>query len=136
MAPRSQSTGQVYLALGMLLVFALAGSIGFYCSKGPSTLAAAALAGSVCWLGAALAVWIHARLSTPQWAILALGLAMFARMGLPMMLLVCLFFCRGGLDKSEVIYYVLVFYFAALVLDTWLAIPKRRLPSPPAARSG
>jgi hypothetical protein len=133
MTVQSHFSRQFALALVMTLVFAVAGSIGFYCSKGSSTLAAAALAGSVCWLGAALAVWIHARLSTPQWAILALGLSMLTRMGLPMILLVCLFFYRGGLDKSQVIYYVLVFYFAALVLDTWLAIPKRPPPSSPTA---
>ena len=133
MAPRSFRIGQIYLALGMLLVFAVAGSIGFWL-RGPSAIAAAAVAGSVCWLGAALAVWIHARLSTPNCAILALGLAMSVRMGLPMILLVCLYFCRGGLDKTRVIYYVLVFYLVALALDTWLAIPKRPPPSQPAAR--
>jgi hypothetical protein len=114
----------------MLLVFGVTATIGAWWT-GASSLRAVAPAAAACWLGGALAIGVRRVLNRPEQAFQALGSAIFVRMAPALGLVIWEVFHVSGLDKPKSIYYLLVFYAAALAIETWTAVPRRKESVPP-----
>jgi hypothetical protein len=109
--------------LGVLLA-PVALLVAAVCQRGFSgqSLAAAAIAGGVCWLAAALALGatvLGNRCRSPVQGVLA---GMLFRMGLPLASLVVLPKLGGPFAASGVATTILGVYLAALVIETVLAL--------------
>jgi hypothetical protein len=116
----------------MLLSWLLAAPAAYLISGLPG-LAAAAVAVSVVLFGALLAIVIASAFRGPSGAVYGLVLAMAARTFLPLVLGVVLHLGAPALAAAGMIYYLLVFYLAALACETVLALAKL---GRPAAASG
>jgi len=86
-------------------------------------LAATAVAGGVCWLGAVLALWITWQFSgAGPVAVQGVLLGMLFRMGLPLAAGVALTTSGGALAQAGVFGLILAFYLLTLPLETWLSV--------------
>lgn len=91
--------------------------------RGVSAWQAAALAGSICWLGATLAMLFTAWLRGPQGALYALLFGMFFRMGVPLMAGLLLSRRYVQLEAAGFFGLILGFYLVTLVAETLLVLP-------------
>jgi len=109
-----------WLTAGVVVAFPLYASFGFY-RFGMTGVVATAVAGFVCWIGAALALWCAAALQShsPIGGLLA---GMFFRMGLPLVVGGLLHFNIPELARVGIFAFVLAYYFLTLILETFLAI--------------
>lgn len=120
--PRSLLARELILAAGMLVlavcVAPLAHSFGGWPGVGAELIAL-----GICWLPFSAALSISYILGGPAHALPATLLAMAIRTGVPLLFLIPLHLC-GGLDRNGLLYYVLTFYLAGLMLETWLSLPR------------
>jgi hypothetical protein len=91
---------------------------------GRAGVAAAAAAGAICAIGASLALAISHLLRGPALVLPGLLLAMTARSGLPLLLAIVIQFRGGPLAEAGFLYYLLVFYFVILSVETVLSLPR------------
>jgi hypothetical protein len=112
----------VLLVALVLTVYVFAGPIAGLRS-GPAGLAACALAGGLCLAGALIALVAGHRLGgrLPLPGLLA---GMAARMGIPLLGGLTIFFCGGPLAEAGILYYLLVFYPVTLVAEIGLSLPR------------
>ena len=112
----------------MLLLFVATVPIAWWHDGGMGLLASAAAA-TVCLVGALGALIASDHFRGPSRALHGLAWSMAARTGLPLLWAVVLSLQQGGLAKAGAVYYVLVFYFVALAVETPLSLrpePARR----------
>jgi hypothetical protein len=85
-------------------------------------LLAAGSAAGVCLIGAIGALIASDRFRGPTRALHGLAWSMAARTGLPLLWAIAVRFQEGGLFKAGGVYYLLVFYFAALAIEIPLSL--------------
>lgn len=105
----------------VLVVLPFAGWYG-YTNHGSAGLLASAVAASVCWFAASLALVTTHLARGPQRAVQGMLLAMLFRLGLPLGFLVWAGQSRGALQSAGVTGMVLLFYFVTLIAETLLAL--------------
>lgn len=94
---------------------------------GPCGCQAAAIAGGLCFLGAASALIVtrlFARIPGPQAFMIGFGLSMLLRLGIPLGIGIPLHLSGGSLAEGGILYYLLVFYPITLAGETVLALPR------------
>jgi hypothetical protein len=111
------------LLAAALVVLAIAGPLAAHFG-GRQGLTAAAVAGALCWAGAAAGL-VAGRLFVPN-IFAALLAGMFFRMGVPLGFAVATLLAGGWLAQAGLLYYLLVFYPVTLTVETALSIPRRR----------
>lgn len=111
----------VWLTLALLLVFPAFAWFG-YSQHGLTGLAAAAIAGGICWLGALLALVCSAMFQGPQQAANSMMLGMMFRMGLPLGTGLLLTMQKGALAEAGVLMMILVYYLLAMAVETLLSL--------------
>jgi hypothetical protein len=116
----------VAFALGSPIVVRLGGYMA---------LDAAALAAVLCLAGATLALVVSSVLRGPNHAFLALGIGTAARLGIPLLPAMLIHLQGGPLAEAGLLYYLLVFYPVALVVEIALSLPPRPRPTPPETAS-
>jgi hypothetical protein len=112
----------VAFALGTPIIFRLGGSLA---------LGTAALAAVLCLAGATTALLVSSSLREPSQAFIAMGLTTVARLGIPLLPGMLIHLQGGPLAKAGLLYYLLVFYPIALVVEILLSLPPRPQPTPP-----
>jgi len=117
LAAHSAVLGAAVLALACL-VAPLAMVAG-----GVPGLAASAVAGGVCLLGAWAALLVCHAFRRTKYALAAVLAAMVPRMGIPLGLALLLHFRVPMLADGGLFYYLLVFYPVTLTLETLLVLP-------------
>ena len=124
----------ILLALVAVLFFPAPAWFG-YSRHGASGLAAAAVAGGVCWLGATLALVITGLLRGPQTGVHAVLLGMRFRMGLPLGMGLLLHSQGGALARADVLGMLVAYYLVTLAAETLLAVrlvhPKEQVSEAP-----
>lgn len=115
-------SSQAALVCGVVTALWLLAAPVAYNRTGLDGLFAAAIAGGITMLGATLALVLNSVFRTPATAMHAMALSMLARTMLPLGLGVVLHFNVPALATAGMIYYLLVFYLAALALDTTLSL--------------
>ena len=105
----------------VICVWLVVAPLAYQVSAVPGLLASA-VGGGICLSGAALALLIGAMLPGPGTAMHRMVLGMFARTMLPLLSAVTLHFKVPSLAESGMIFYVLVFYMAALSVETAVAL--------------
>jgi hypothetical protein len=110
------------LALALLVAYPIFAVLASS-QRGVSAWTAAALAASICWFGATLAMLFTAWLRGPQGALYALLFGMFFRMGLPLIAGLMLSRKFVALEAAGFFGLILGFYLVALVVETLLVIP-------------
>jgi hypothetical protein len=105
----------------MLLVFPAFACYG-YVRSGASGIAAAAVAGSVCWLGSLLALVLLGWLRGGPWFLHAWLLGMVFRFGLPLGAGIALTRGGGPLAEADVFGMMVVYYLVGLLCETLLSV--------------
>ena len=90
---------------------------------GSVALGAAALAAALCWAGATVALVLSHVLRGPSLALLALALATTARLGVPLLAGMLIHLQGGPLAEAGLLYYLLMFYPVALIVEITLSLP-------------
>jgi len=114
----------------MLSLYAAAAPVAWW-TRGAMGLLAAGIAAAVCLLGAVGALLLNARCRGPSRALHGVVCSMAVRTGLPLVLAIALRFQEGALFKAGGVYYLLVFYLAALAIETPLSLPAGTEVNPP-----
>jgi hypothetical protein len=129
---RSRSIAFQVASLGaiVLAMLGMVGPVAFQLGGFPGILAAA-LAATLCFLGAAVSLMTSHLLRGPQQAIAALLVGMALRMGIPLLLGLAVHLHGGPLAQVGLLYYVLVFYPVTLAIETLLSLPEIRRPTNP-----
>ena len=109
------------VAAAMLLLYAAAAPWAYWLN-GLAGLLAAGISAAVCLLGAAAALFLSHRFRGPARAVHAMAFSMAARTGLPLILVLVTSFCAGPLVTAGAVYYVVVFYLAAMAIEVPLSI--------------
>jgi hypothetical protein len=109
------------LTLTLLTAFPLFAWFGFERS-GQAGVAAAAVAGAVCWFGALAALVLVARARDSAAAVNATLIGMFLRLGLPLVTGILLQQSKGELAQAGVFGMILCYYFVALTVETILSV--------------
>ena len=117
------------LGIAPLLLLVLIGPAITYWG-GTIALAAAALAASLCWTGAAVALVLCNLLRGSDQMLVALFVGMIARMSIPLGFGAMIHLLGGPLAQAGILYYVLIFYPVTLLVETALIIPKSSQPKP------
>jgi hypothetical protein len=106
----------------MLLLYAAMAPIAFWYG-GALGVTAAGLSASVCLVGALGALVASDHFRGPSRALYAMACSMALRSGLPLVLATALLLQKGDLFKAGGVHYLLVFYLAALAVETPLSLP-------------
>jgi hypothetical protein len=114
----------------VLVAFALASPLVVRLG-GYAAFIAAALAATLCLAGATFALMISSLLRDPRHAFMALAMGTVARLGIPLLPGMLIHLQGGPLAKAGLMYYLLVFYPIALVVEITLSLPSRPQPTPP-----
>jgi len=130
--PQSLLARELILGAAMLALAACGAPLAHSFGGWPGVWAELIALG-LCWLPFSAALSVSYILGAPAHALPGTLLAMAIRTGLPLLLLIPLHL-SGGLDRNGLLYYVLTFYFAGLMLETWLSLP-RSAETPGHARS-
>lgn len=120
-SPNSLGLLLAWLTLPLLVVFPAFAWYG-YSRVGVDGILAAALAGVVCWAGAAGALITAGLLRQSQQAASALMLGMLFRMGLPLAAIAWLMSQGGWLAEAGVVGMILVYYLVSLIVETVLSL--------------
>jgi hypothetical protein len=120
----------IVIGAASLAVFSAAGPAAF-CLGGWCAVAAAGTAGTLCLVGAVIALISSHLLRGPQLAPAALLTGMAARMGVPLCLGMALHLQGGPLADAGLLYYLLVFYPVTLTVETVLSLPQFQRPACP-----
>lgn len=91
--------------------------------SGTVGLIASGLAGGLCLAGALLAL-IAGHAASGQSPLPGLLIGMAARMGIPLLGGLVIFFCGGPLAEAGILYYLLIFYPVTLVAEISLSLPQ------------
>ncbi len=116
----------------MLLLGAAVAPLAWWHSGAVGLLAAGSSA-MVCWIGALGALVVNDHCRGPSRALHGLAGSIALRTGLPLLLALAMRFHGGALLKAGGVYYLLVFYLAALAVETPLSLPagkETNLPRP------
>jgi hypothetical protein len=89
-------------------------------------LLAAAIPAAVCLLGAGAALFLSDHFRGPARAWHALAFSMAARTGLPLILMLATSFCAGPLVTAGIVYYLVIFYLAAMAAEVPLSLTGRQ----------
>ena len=106
----------------MLLLGAAVAPLAWWHSGAVGLLAAGSSA-MVCWIGALGALVVNDHCRGPSRALHGLAGSIALRTGLPLLLALAMRFHGGALLKAGGVYYLLVFYLAALAVETPLSLP-------------
>ena len=109
------------LTATLLTAFPLFAWFGFQRS-GQVGVAAAAVAGAVCWFGSLAALVLVARARDSAAAVSATLIGMFLRLGLPLITGIVLQQSKGELAQAGVFGMILCYYFVALLPETLLSV--------------
>lgn len=109
------------LTLALLLLYAAVAWVA-YRSVGTVGMIAAGVAATICLVPAWAALAISTIFQGPRHALPGLLLAMLVRTGGPL-LFALLILRKGPLADAGAVYYLVVFYLAALGFETWLSLP-------------
>ena len=109
------------LTATLLTAFPLFAWFG-YQRSGEAGIAAAAIAGAVCWFGALSALVLVARSRDSAAAVNATLMGMFLRLGLPLLTGIVLQQSQGELARAGVFGMILCYYFVALIVETILSV--------------
>lgn len=109
------------LTATMTIAFAVAAWIG-YARSGATGIAAAAIAGFVCWGGGMIAVMLVAIFRNRQQVVNGALLGMLIRMALPLIVGVAFLQSGGPLADAGVFEMILGYYLVGLVVETLLAV--------------
>lgn len=109
------------LAAVTAVVWAISALVGFKVT-GHSGLLAATLAGIVCLVSSELALVAVALFRDPKMALHAVLIGMLIRMGLPLLVGGFLQLNNETLASAGLLYYVLIFYLATLLVETALVV--------------
>jgi hypothetical protein len=115
----------ILLGFAVLLAFTAVGPVA-YCMGSWTGVAAAAVAGALCYAGAAMALFATYGLREPRYAMAALLIGMAFRMGVPLSLGAAIHFSGGSLAAAGVLYYLAAFYPVTLTVETVLSLPQFR----------
>ena len=108
----------VGLLLGVwTLIVPLAVSLG-----GTDGFLAATAAMLTCLVSGVLVLVVSEQLRGPEWILQQVGLAMFLRTGLPLLVCMGVYLHGGRLAKAGLVYYLFAFYIVALMAETLLAV--------------
>jgi hypothetical protein len=121
---RSLSARLAVLILTLIAVYSLAAPVAIQWG-GSRALAAAAVAAGLCLLGAAAAIVTTDRLRGPAAALAALWLGTILRMGVPLAAGLAIHLHGGLLAQAGLLWYLLVFYPAALIIGTIVSLPPK-----------
>jgi hypothetical protein len=127
--------GRAALAAALLLLLYAALAPWAYWHSGLAGLLAEGVAAATCLIGALAALFFSDRFRGPSRALQGLALAMAARTGLPLLVLVAFLFCGRSLVASGVVYYVVIFYLAALGIEVPLSLGDTRPRNPHACNN-
>jgi hypothetical protein len=111
----------VWLTLPLLVVYPAFAWYG-YSRVGVDGILAAALAGVICWVGAAGALAVASLFRQSQQAASALMLGMLFRMGLPLAAVAWLMTQGGWLAEAGVVGMILIYYLVSLIVETVLSL--------------
>jgi hypothetical protein len=125
---RGLAVQAIVLGTVVLVAFAVVGLVAFR-RGGANGLAAAALAATLCLLGATIALITCHLLRGPRRAIAALSLGMASRMGIPLAFGLAVHLRGGPLAEAGLLYYVALFYPVTLAVETLLSLPENRRPT-------
>ena len=109
------------VAAVLLLLYAAVAPWAYWLSGGAGLLAAG-IAAAVCLLGAVAALFLSHRFRGPAHAVHALAFSMAARTGLPLILVLATSFCVGPLVRAGILYYLVVFYLVAMIIEVPLSL--------------
>lgn len=100
---------------------------------GKGGLVAAVVAAAVCLTGAEVALLLGRRFREPHRAWIAFTIGMVPRMGVPLVAALIANFSAGPLVDCGFLYYLILFYFVTLGLETAVSAPfdPPRGPTPP-----
>jgi len=124
----------ILIGIAALSTFSIAGPAAFFFG-GWAAVAAAAVAGWLCLVGAVIALIGSHLLRGPQLAMAALLTGMAARMGIPLCLGIVLHLQGGPIADAGLLYYLLVFYPITLTVETVLSLPQYQRPACPVPNS-
>jgi hypothetical protein len=110
------------LAASLTLVYAAVAPVAFALGGGWA-LCVSALAAVVCLTGATVALVVSHLLRAPKRMLLGLLLAVGARMGIPLIFGLGVHLSDGALARGGFLCYLLVFFPAALAVETGLSLP-------------
>ena len=110
------------LVIATAIAFASA-SPAVFRLQGADGLRAAALAATLCLLGATLALAIGQLSADQRFIMPALCLGTALRMGIPLITVFSIHLHGGPLAEAGLIYYLLVFYPVTLLVETALSLP-------------
>jgi len=91
--------------------------------QGRAGLLAAAVAASLCVLGAVLGLALSRLFRSPKHRGLGFLVGMLPRMGVPLGGAAALQLTGGSLAEGGVLFYLLMFYPMSLAMETWLLLP-------------
>lgn len=117
---RSLSRRECLLAVVMVGLFLLVAVVAYW-QRGWVGVMQAAIGCLACWGASAAALAVSALLTQPGTAYQAMLIAMFVRTGVPLVAALA-FHLHGGLDNRPAIYYLVVFYCAALGTEIPLSL--------------
>jgi hypothetical protein len=124
----------ILLGVATLFAFLLVGPVAFSLG-GWTAVAVAATAGTLCLIGAVIALVTGHLLRGPQFVMAALLTGMAARMGVPFCLGLAIHLQGGPLANANLLYYLLVFYPVTLTVGTVLSLPQNRQSAQPVSTS-
>jgi hypothetical protein len=122
----------LWLTLAVVAEFALIGPVAV-CLGGVPALAAAAVAGLLCLVGAMFALVTSYLLRGPQFVLLSMLVGMALRLTIPLAPAIVLHFRGGPLAGAGLLYYLVAFYLVTLTVETVLSLPLRESPTDPAS---
>lgn len=115
---------QAVVVAGVVLAVWLLVAPAGYAISGTSGVIAAAVGAALCLVGAVPAVTVSAFFHGPNAAMYALAVGMLARTLVPMALGVVVHLSVPSLAAAGMIFYLLIFYVVALVVETALTLAK------------
>ncbi len=118
---RSQ-TGQALALLGFLLVAAAIVIPVAYVVRQQAGAASAAVAWMTCFVSGLVALGLVRLFNGPNSVVPQVLLGMFPRMGIPLAVCMVAYLKGGALVDAGFVYYILVFYFVTLVVETVLLV--------------
>jgi hypothetical protein len=118
----------------MLLAFPFFAAFG-YTRAGLVGVEAAAVAGGICWLGAAPSLFLMGWLRGGPHVVSGVLLGMLIRMGLPLAIGLLLAQTGGPLAKAGVFGMIVGYYLVGLLIETLLSVRLIGASAPDAARA-
>jgi len=110
------------LVLAVVGLYLLVAPLAWYWS-GSTGLVAATVAGICCLVGSGIALITGEPFRTPRRALYGMLLGMAFRMGVPLAVALVVYAQAGLLIRAGFVYYLLVFFEVALLVEVFLSLP-------------